>query len=124
MTTEKTAPWWRSFVGKRRKAAKESAATLEQELRNQTSPQHPSTEPEQRITTPPHSAKETSNHLPSEETYDDTAFQPTFNERSNRRYLTVSRSGRFKEKRKARASLPQNHEEDGKTSTAKSPETH
>ncbi|XP_042632500.1 proline-rich protein 15-like [Cyprinus carpio] len=118
--TEKMAPWWRSFVGKRRKAARESAATLEQDLRHQTSAgstQHPSAEPDQQLTSP---AKEASNCLPSDETYDDSAVQPTFNESSNRRNLTVSRSGRFKEKRKTRVCLPQNHGDDGKPAAAKS----
>lgn len=120
--TEKTAPWWRSFAGKRRKAARESAAILEQDLRNQagSTQQHPSAQPDQQLTSPTRPAKEAGNGLPSDETYDDSAVQPTFNERSNRRNLLVSRSGRFKEKRKSRASLPQNHEDDGKTAAAKS----
>lgn len=118
--TEKTAPWWRSFVGKRRKAARESAANLEQDLRNHSTHQHPSAEPGQQPTSPTRPAKEGGNCLPSDETYDDSAVQPTFNERSNRRNLLVSRSGRFKEKRKTRASLPQNHEDDGKPAAAKS----
>ncbi|RXN26326.1 proline-rich 15-like protein [Labeo rohita] len=123
--TEKTAPWWRSFVGKRRKAARESAAKLEQDLRSQTSAeftQHPSADPDQRLTSPTRPAKEADNCLPSDETYDDSAVQPTFNESSNRRNLTVSRSGRFKEKRKTRASLPQNHGDDDKPAAARSTE--
>uniref|UniRef100_A0A8C2PU71 Uncharacterized protein n=2 Tax=Cyprinus carpio TaxID=7962 RepID=A0A8C2PU71_CYPCA len=105
--TEKTAPWWRSFVGKRRKAARESAATLEQDLRNQVSAgstQYPA-EPDQRVTSPTRPAKEEGSYLPSDETYDDSAVQPTFNESSNRRNLTVSRSGRFKVKQKTRVTL-------------------
>ncbi len=121
--TEKTAPWWRSFAGKRRKAARESAATLEQDLRRQASAgptQHPSAEPDHRLTSQTGPAKEEGNHLPSDETYDDSAVQPTFNESSNRRNLTVSRSGRFKEKRKTRVSLPQNHGDDGKSAEVQS----
>lgn len=116
------APWWRSFVGKRRKAARESAATLEQDLRNQVSAgstQYPA-EPDQRVTSPTRPAKEEGSYLPSDETYDDSAVQPTFNESSNRRNLTVSRSGRFKVKQKTRVSLPQNHGDDGKPAAAKS----
>uniref|UniRef100_A0A673KY83 Uncharacterized protein n=1 Tax=Sinocyclocheilus rhinocerous TaxID=307959 RepID=A0A673KY83_9TELE len=119
----KIAPWWRSFVGKRRKAARESAVTLEQDLRNQSSAgstQHPSAEPDQQLTSPTCPTKEVGNCLPSDETYDDSAVQPTFNESSNRRNLTVSRSGRFKEKRKTRVSLPQNNGDDGKPTAAKS----
>lgn len=97
-------------MGKRRKAARESAAILEQDLRNPTlagSTQHP-TDQDQRINS--HS-KEGGNCLPSDETYDDSAVQPTFSESSNRRVLSVSRSGRFKEKRRTRVSLPQNSDE-------------
>ncbi|KAK2887385.1 hypothetical protein Q8A67_015613 [Cirrhinus molitorella] len=122
--TEKTAPWWRSFVGKRRKAARESAAKLEQDLRNQPSAgstQHPSADPDQRLTSSTRPTKEAGNCLPSDETYDDSAVQPTFNQSSNRRNLTVSRSGRFKEK-KTRASLPQNHGDDDKPTAARSTE--
>lgn len=120
--TEKTAPWWRSFVGKRRKAARESAATLEQDLRNQPSAeskQQPSAEPDQRLTSQTRPVIQAGNNLPSDETYDDSAVQPTFNELNNRRFLTVSRSGRFKEKKKSRASFPQNHEDEGKPVAAK-----
>lgn len=111
-------------MGKRRKAARESAANLEQDFRNQASAestqQHPSAEPGQQLTSLSRPANEADNCLPSDETYDDSAVQPTFNERSNRRNLLVSRSGRFKEKRKTRTSLLQNHEDDGKPATAKS----
>jgi len=108
--TEKTAPWWRSFVGKRRKTARESAAILERDLQ----------EPDQQPTSPTDPAKEAGNCLDSDETYDDSAVQPTFNELSNRRNLLVSRSGRFKEKRKTRASLPQSNEGDVKPAAVKS----
>lgn len=117
--TEKTAPWWRSFVGKRRKTARESAAILEQDLHNLEQDLH-NQEPDQQLPSPTHPAKEAGNCLPSDETYDDSAVQPTFNELSNRRNLLVSRSGRFKEKRKTRASLPQNNEDDGKPAAVKS----
>ncbi|XP_051520715.1 proline-rich protein 15 [Myxocyprinus asiaticus] len=123
--TEKTGPWWRSFVGKRRKAARESAAILEQDLCNQDTPgstPHPSAEPNQRHNLPARSTEERGNGLPSDETYDDSTEQSTFSESSNRRNLRVSRSGRFKEKRTKRAGLPQNREEEGKSASAKSGE--
>lgn len=109
-------------MGKRRKAARESAATLEQDLRNQPSAeskQQPSAEPDQRLTSQTRPVIQAGNNLPSDETYDDSAVQPTFNELNNRRFLTVSRSGRFKEKKKSRASFPQNHEDEGKPVAAK-----
>lgn len=123
--TEKTVPWWRSFVGKRRKAARESAAKLEQELAsNATSPTVTST------TTESHAKQEVpqaqqqaggGSSLLNDDTYDDSAVQPTFNENSNRRKMRVSRSGRFKEKRHDRVGLPQNYKDssdpDGKGQT-------
>ncbi|XP_051949292.1 proline-rich protein 15-like [Xyrauchen texanus] len=121
--TEKTAPWWRSFVGKRRKAARESAATLEQDLHNHASPgstQHPSVEPDQQHNSSARPTEEKGNGLQNDETYDDSAEQSTFSESSNRRNLRVSRSGRFKEKRTTRVGLPQNREDEGKPASAKS----
>ncbi|XP_061112064.1 proline-rich protein 15 [Conger conger] len=46
----------------------------------------------------------------SGEMYDDARFEPLFNEQYCRRNLKVSRSGRFKEKRKMRASLPEDYQ--------------
>ncbi|KAI1886177.1 hypothetical protein AGOR_G00211310 [Albula goreensis] len=47
--------------------------------------------------------------LITDETYDDSQFEPAFNERTCRRNLKISRSGRFKEKRRIRATLPENN---------------
>lgn len=46
----------------------------------------------------------------ADDTYDDSVVQPTFNESANRRNLRVSRSGRFKEKRRTRVGLPDQYE--------------
>ncbi|KAL6457370.1 hypothetical protein MHYP_G00343330 [Metynnis hypsauchen] len=119
--TEKTAPWWRSFVGKRRKAARESAAMLEQELAahaasatvttNTSTTKESPTKPEQQKVPQPQRQASEGNTLSNEDTYDDSAVQPTFGEGTSRRNLRVSRSGRFKEKRHMRISLPQNYED-------------
>ncbi|XP_063040808.1 proline-rich protein 15 [Engraulis encrasicolus] len=110
------APWWRSFVGKRRVAARESAkeALAQQQQQQQAQASHPhpstdtkpadsqahvihstgaSTDPDRQLT-----ANKRSNSAEDLE-------QPTFNEATNRRNLRVSRSGRFKEKKKVRVSL-------------------
>lgn len=47
--------------------------------------------------------------LISEETYDDSREESAFNEHTSRRNLRVSRSGRFKEKRRTRVTLPENN---------------
>lgn len=106
--TEKTAPWWRSFTGKRRKAAKEAASILDQEYAaaNQRAPASP-TESEHRNPPTTKSQPKGADSV-TDDTYDDSAVEPTFNEATNRRKLQVSRSGRYKEKRRMRVGLAQN----------------
>ncbi|CDQ97189.1 cell wall adhesin EAP1 isoform X1 [Oncorhynchus mykiss] len=53
----------------------------------------------------------TGNSLFSDETFDDSQFESVFNEQTCRRNLRVSRSGRFKEKKRARSSLPTGKED-------------
>lgn len=67
--------------------------------------------------TPPAGLQEdpTSTSLFSGEVYDDAQLEPVFNEQTCRRNLKVSRSGRFKEKRKMRASLPENYQDETAT---------
>ncbi|XP_053469410.1 proline-rich protein 15 [Ictalurus furcatus] len=111
--TEKTAPWWRSFVGKRRKAARESASIMEQEIaahmaaESDQQPHAVTTTPEQRSAS---AASSQAAGGQADDTYDDSVVQPTFNESANRRNLHVSRSGRFKEKRRTRVGLPDQYE--------------
>jgi len=47
--------------------------------------------------------------LISDERYDDSREESAFNEHTSRRNLRVSRSGRFKEKRKIRVTLPEHN---------------
>lgn len=47
-----------------------------------------------------------SSSLLSDDTYDDSHLESVFNEQTCRRNMKVSRSGRFKEKRRVRSSLP------------------
>ncbi|KPP69676.1 proline-rich protein 15-like protein-like [Scleropages formosus] len=46
----------------------------------------------------------------SEETNEESQSDPAFHEKSSRRNLKVSRSGRFKEKRRVRATIPENYQ--------------
>lgn len=114
--TEKTAPWWRSFVGKRRKAARELSSILEQDLaahKSTESSQQPisiTTTPEQRSGSVTSSQAAGGQAVLADDTYDDSVVQPTFSESANRRNLRVSRSGRFKEKRRTRVGLPEQYE--------------
>lgn len=50
----------------------------------------------------------------TDETYDDSVLEPVFNEQTCRRHMRVSRSGRFKEKRRVRSSLPVEEKEQEK----------
>lgn len=103
-------------MGKRRKAARESASILEQDLAayvatesNQQAVSISST-PEQsniRVTT---SQAAGGQATVADDTYDDSVMQPTFSESANRRNLHVSRSGRFKEKRRIRVGLPDQYD--------------
>ncbi|TTO63375.1 WAS/WASL-interacting protein family member 3 [Bagarius yarrelli] len=115
--TEKTAPWWRSFVGKRRKAARESASVLEQDLAAYTA--NESNTQAQSVSSGggSSSAEQRSGSqaaggqtVVADDTYDDSVVQPTFSESANRRNLRVSRSGRFKEKRRTRVGIPEQYD--------------
>uniref|UniRef100_A0A8C7XUS4 Uncharacterized protein n=1 Tax=Oryzias sinensis TaxID=183150 RepID=A0A8C7XUS4_9TELE len=54
----------------------------------------------------PASNNPTSSNLLSDETFDDSALEPVFNEQTCRRHMKVSRSGRFKEKRRVTEGMP------------------
>lgn len=103
-------------MGKRRKAARESASILEQDLAAHTAPesdQQPlsiTNPPEQRGALVTSSQAAGGQAVSTDDTYDDSVVQPTFSESANRRNLRVSRSGRFKEKRRTRVSLPEQYE--------------
>uniref|UniRef100_A0A3Q1HAY8 Uncharacterized protein n=1 Tax=Anabas testudineus TaxID=64144 RepID=A0A3Q1HAY8_ANATE len=53
-----------------------------------------------------HQGSNKSSSLISDDTYDDSRLESVFNEQTCRRNMKVSRSGRFKEKRKVRSGLP------------------
>uniref|UniRef100_A0A4W4DTH9 Uncharacterized protein n=1 Tax=Electrophorus electricus TaxID=8005 RepID=A0A4W4DTH9_ELEEL len=121
-------PWWRSFVGKRRKAARESACVMEQDLaaaeKCADSAQPASADPVPQKTSPAKSHAEGGTSLLSDETYDDSGVQPTFSESTDRRNLRVSRSGRFKEKRRTRVGLPQDYKDEASAEDPSKRETH
>ncbi|KAJ8335126.1 hypothetical protein SKAU_G00407650 [Synaphobranchus kaupii] len=106
-------PWWRAFMTR-----KSSPGSKDQAC------QPHSTDSETQIaagssSTPAAGLQEdlASSSPFSGETDDDAQLEPLFNEQTCRRNLKVSRSGRFKEKRRARASLPENYQ--GETATRK-----
>ncbi|XP_068603573.1 proline-rich protein 15-like [Brachionichthys hirsutus] len=109
MTTER-AKWWKAFIPKKKSgSSKDTAAapTFGQDF-------DPFAQPEKEKEPPP--AADQPKQAPSEpgnapghfsdDTYDDSKMNSLFNEQSCRRNMKVSRSGRFKEKRRVRSTLP------------------
>lgn len=121
-------------MGKRRTAARESAkeAMLAQQQAQDSQPQS-STQAKPVESSQPSAelihttaADQTSTAVaepqkPCPEKRSDSTddLEPTFNETTNRRNLRVSRSGRFKERKRVRGTLPQDDEEHTKKSSAK-----
>ncbi|XP_042291921.1 proline-rich protein 15 [Thunnus albacares] len=112
--TERT-PWWKAFLPKRKTGgSKDTGSTnpfgadFDPFAQRPERPKDPSeasskTTGDQSLS-PQESNKSSS--LLSDETYDDSHLESVFNEQTCRRNMKVSRSGRFKEKRKVRSSLP------------------
>ncbi|KAG7499974.1 WAS/WASL-interacting protein family member 3 [Solea senegalensis] len=117
------APWWKAFLPKRKSAGASKEAGSPNTLDPDFDPfaQHPEKHREPSKTTadqtqsPQDSGKNSSLH--GDDTYDDSHLESVFNEQSCRRNMKVSRSGRFKEKRRVRSSLPiQERETEGMAS--------
>ncbi|RXM28676.1 Proline-rich protein 15 [Acipenser ruthenus] len=97
-----TKSWWKSVT--LRKKTKDSAAQQD------SSQEHQASHDKTAITTDSNSCQEskhTSLILAGTE-YTEHKFENGFNEKTSRRNLKISRSGRFKEKRWVRAGLPEN----------------
>ncbi|KAJ3602302.1 hypothetical protein NHX12_030061 [Muraenolepis orangiensis] len=112
------APWWKSFLVKRKSAGpKDATPTFEPDF-------DPfATRPEAKDPAVASSAQQSAKWEPGQEagdglhgddTYDDSRMQSVFNEQTCRRNMRVSRSGRFKEKRKVRTNLPIDEQEHAK----------
>lgn len=116
-------PWWRSFLPKRKSGGSKDAGSKDTGSKDASSyvfgpdfdpfalPERPkeSTPAASKTTTdqsvsPSDPSKNT--NLLSDETFDDSPLDSVFNEQTCRRNMRVSRSGRFKERRRQRQSLP------------------
>uniref|UniRef100_A0A8C6T595 Proline-rich protein 15 n=1 Tax=Neogobius melanostomus TaxID=47308 RepID=A0A8C6T595_9GOBI len=111
--TERT-PWWKAFLPKKKSGSKEPSLGPDFD---------PWAQRGDKAKEPAHSAKTDATVAPdaqrgssllSDDTFDDTQVESVFNEKTCRRNMTVSRSGRFKEKRRNRQSLLQITHEEGK----------
>lgn len=102
-------PWWKAFFPKRKSGApKEPGPDFDPFAARSERPKEP-TAAAPKTTGDPSLSQQGSNKgskLQSEDTYDDSHLESFFNEQTCRRNMNVSRSGRFKEKRKVRSSLP------------------
>ncbi|TMS18124.1 proline-rich protein 15-like protein [Larimichthys crocea] len=113
MTTERT-PWWKAFLPKRKSGGSKDTSTP-QTFEPDFDPFALTVSEKQKEPTAGAASKTTvdqsqqgskSSSLLSDETFDDSRLESVFNEQTCRRNMKVSRSGRFKEKRRVRSSLP------------------
>lgn len=109
MTTERTK-WWKALLPKKKPGSTKDAPAARI--------YEPDFDPFERLPKEPATAnskgnddessrpQQESNKSFGDDTYDDSLLESVFNEQSCRRTMKVSRSGRFKEKRRVRSSLP------------------
>ncbi|KAM4724872.1 proline-rich protein 15-like isoform 1-T2 [Anableps anableps] len=103
--TEKS-PWWKVFMPKKKSSDPygfgpdfNPFAQQPERLKDPSSASKTTTTTDQTI------PAQGSSFL-SDETFDDSKMESVFNEQTCRRNMKVSRSGRFKEKRRPRSTLP------------------
>lgn len=108
------APWWKSFLPKRKSGVKDPGSShvfgpdfnpfAQQQEKQKDSAAAASKTSADQNSSQQETSKSTS--LLSDETFDDSQLESVFNEQTCRRNMKVSRSGRFKEKRRVRSTLP------------------
>ncbi|XP_039675662.1 proline-rich protein 15 [Perca fluviatilis] len=106
-------PWWKAFLPKKKSGGPKDTSTTHtldpdfdpfaQQTEKQKDPAASKTSGDQSLSQQESSK---SSSLASDDTYDDSRLESVFNEQTCRRNMKVSRSGRFKEKRRVRSSLP------------------
>lgn len=116
-------PWWKAFMVKKKSGPRETSVPQSPDQdQDPSAPQTGSTSapngPSDRAQDgppPPGKAPLSADvNIFTDETYDDSVLEPVFNEQTCRRHMRVSRSGRFKEKRRVRSSLPAEEQEQEK----------
>lgn len=102
--TERT-PWWKAFLPKKKSGSKDH--NVGPDFDPWAPRPDKAKEPAPSKTDPAVAAgDQRGSNLLSDDTFDDTQMESMFNEKTCRRNMNVSRSGRFKEKRRIRQSLP------------------
>lgn len=112
--TERT-PWWKAFLPKKKSGSKDHniGPDFDPWAPRPDKPKEPAPTKPDPATGP---GDQRGSNLLSDDTFDDSQIESVFNEKTCRRNMSVSRSGRFKEKRRIRQSLPI---QDNKDSAAK-----
>ncbi|XP_068566689.1 proline-rich protein 15-like [Cebidichthys violaceus] len=105
------APWWKAFLPKKKSGGSKDTSSshsfdvdfdpFAQQTEKQKDPAASKTSGDQSL-----SESNKSSSILRDDTYDDSRLESVFNEQTCRRNMKVSRSGRFKEKRRVRSSLP------------------
>lgn len=105
--TERT-PWWKAFLPKRKTGTKDpgSPHTIGPDFDPFADKQKDPSAAASKTTSEQAMEPGRNTSLLSDETYDDSHLESVFNEQTCRRNMKVSRSGRFKEKRRVRSTLP------------------
>ncbi|XP_034561247.1 proline-rich protein 15-like protein [Notolabrus celidotus] len=103
------SPWWRAFLPKKKNGGKDP--TLEADFDPFAQRSGKQKDPNKASGDQPQQDSDKGSGLSQDETFDDSRMDSVFNEQTCRRNLTVSRSGRFKEKRRIRSSLPSQERE-------------
>ncbi|KAM9839120.1 uncharacterized protein ACBR49_017787 [Aulostomus maculatus] len=108
-----TEKWWKAFLPSRKKSSNPKETNTSQVFDVDfdpfaQKPEKPKDPTAPSKTTGDQSQQDANNGscIYSDDTYDDSQLESVFNEQSCRRNMRVSRSGRFKEKRRVRGSLP------------------
>ncbi|XP_038580496.1 proline-rich protein 15-like [Micropterus salmoides] len=110
------SPWWKTFLPKWKSGSPKDTASphtfgpdFDPFAQKQKGPTAAASKATGDQSVP--SQQGTNSNLLSDETFDDAGLESVFNEQTCRRKMNVSRSGRFKEKRRVRTSLPREEKE-------------
>ncbi|CAL8297468.1 unnamed protein product [Lota lota] len=118
-------PWWRSFLGMRKSnGQKDASHTFDPDFdpfasKPERAAKDPVVAPGPKASSQTQPGKKESGRDTNNDTYDDSHLESVFNEQTCRRNMRVSRSGRFKEKRRVRSTLPIEEQEQDKNGPRK-----
>ncbi|KAM9737959.1 proline-rich protein 15-like isoform 1-T2 [Menidia menidia] len=112
------APWWKAFLPRKKSGAAKDLGPAQgfgpdfnpfaqqSEKAKETPPAAASKTPCDQSQSLSRQESGKGSSLLSDDTFDDSNLESVFNEQTCRRNMKVSRSGRFKEKRRVRSTLP------------------